>query len=160
MYQLFSQGLGLILAAMLVVPPTNAAPVEPPGGNRPVTKNRLIGAKLKHHRSEPYLLWTFQAKTFRLEVGDKAPPMKLIETLTGGKKPVSRIEGNWELDEKKGLLVLSKIKADGKDVRREARLKIAGAGAVRANLGDHQYNIFPRGFANNTQEPAAGKSKQ
>jgi hypothetical protein len=157
MHRCFSLRLGLILTAILILESTNARSEEPPGANLSVTKDRLVGARLEHHRSEPQLVWTFKEKTFVLRVGDKAVPTKLIETLTGSKKPVSRIEGNWRLDEKKGVLVLSKIKADGKDGRKEAKLKIDGAGAVRANLGDHQYNIFLRGESNNPVEVPAPK---
>jgi hypothetical protein len=159
MYWRLSLPLALILGPIFSVA-VLSAPAEPPGGPWPVTKQRLLEHELVSIRREPQLTWTFEEKNFVLRIDGKTEAeraTKLVETLTGEKTPVSRIEGNWQLDEKRGLLVLSKIRAGGKESKAEVRLKIAGMGAVRANLGDEQYNLFPRREDKKSKKPPAPK---
>jgi hypothetical protein len=113
-----------------------------PGGDRPVTTKRLIGAKLEYHRDDRKLIWAFTERDFVLVIGGKKAPLILLEKLTGSRDVVSRVQGSWRLDEKNDQLILC-VKDVGTKDQREVKLPIHPAGLVRVNLGDYQYNVFP-----------------
>ncbi len=136
-YAAFATVLVLLLSA-------EACPKEipPENGDFPVTAERLTGARLEYHRADPKLVWSFTEEAFVLEIGGETVPRELIETLTGKRAAVARIEGTWTLNEEDNVLNLSTTQADGKAMRRNARLSVFAAGMVRVNLGDYQYNVF------------------
>ncbi len=136
-YAAFATVLVLLLSA-------EACPkqIPPENGDFPVTTERLTGARLEYHRDDPKLVWSFTEETFVLEISGETVPRELIETLTGKRAAVARIEGTWTLNEEDNVLNLSTTRADGKTIRRNARLSIFAAGMVRVNLGDYQYNVF------------------
>ncbi len=117
----------------------------PPGGNAPLTRDRLVGTKLDHHRLSPSVEWHFKDKTFVL-ISHKPPlPADLTKAILGEKSPAAKIEGKWNLDETKGELILKDIKADGKKSKDKASLRIQPLGAARVDIIGLQYNIFPGG---------------
>ena len=136
-YAAFAAVLVLLLSA-------EACPKEipPENGDFPVTAERLTGARLEYHRADPKLVWSFTAEAFVLEIGGETVPRELIETLTGKRAAVARIEGTWTLNDEDNVLNLSTTRADGKTIRRNAQLSIFAAGMVRVDLGDYQYNVF------------------
>jgi uncharacterized protein (TIGR03067 family) len=119
--------------------PTGGKPNVPPGGEAPVTQARLSRACLDAINGSHS--WFFRGKHFVL-TGKQELPTPLVEAMVGPGRAASRIEGQWSLDDR-GSLVLTGISADGKQVTKEARLKIEPAGLLRANIEKGaQYNIF------------------
>lgn len=115
----------------------------PPGGDSPVTTQRLTGARLTDIRED--LSWTFTDTVVVIENKDQPIPSDLVEALLGGHSTRTRIEASWQLNEKAGLLRLSSMKADGVKIDQETTIPIKPAGHVRVNLGSRQYNLFPGG---------------
>jgi len=113
-----------------------------PGGDAPITRARLAGARLESIDTSHS--WAFKEKGFVLASGTKKDiPADLLKALLGPERKARRIEGQWDMDEEEGVLILTAISADGKQGQKEVRLKIGPAGPVRANVGKEQYNIFP-----------------
>lgn len=137
-------GASAVILALAIAAGTSCAQTPPPGSSeRPVTAERLRGARLEYHRSDPKLVWSFGKEAFVLSLGGEALPRDLIETLTGQRTDALRIEGTWSLDQNKNVLRLAVQQADGKPICHQAELPIFPAGLIRVDLGDHQYNVFP-----------------
>ena len=117
-------------------------PMSPPtpGGDSPVTTQRLSGTRLTDIR-EP-LSWSFTNSTVVIENEGQPIPADVVDALLGdGSAPV-RIEASWRLDEVAGTLRLTGMKTDQASIDKEVTIPIAPAGHVRANLGSRQYNFF------------------
>jgi len=117
-----------------------------PGGDSPVTTQRLAGGRLTDIRDE--LSWTFRDTGVVIENNGQPLPSDLIRELLGDQSAPKRIEATWRFDEKVNMLHLSNAKADGENITTELSISIEPAGHVRFNLGNRQYNLF-RG----TKEP-------
>lgn len=112
-----------------------------PEWDQPVTASRLKGGRLKSIDSK--VVWAFTDSKFVLKNNEdnKQPiPTDLVEQLLGPGSSATRIEGRWQLDEQRGLLILSEIERDGKKGAPESRMPIGPAGPIRVNLGGRQYN--------------------
>ena len=80
---------------------------------------------------------------FVLASGRKEIPAEFLTVFLGPGRKTPRIEGQWDLDEKQGVLILTVASAKGMQGKKEVKLKISPAGLIRANIGKEQYNIFP-----------------
>ena len=112
----------------------------PPGGDSPVTTQRLTGTRLTDIRED--LSWTFSDTVVVIENKDQPIPSDLVEELLGNRSTPTRIEGTWQLDEQAGMLHLSNVKVDGEDIDTELAIPIKPAGHVRVDLGSRQYNLL------------------
>jgi hypothetical protein len=111
-----------------------------PGGDSPVTTQRLTGTRLTDIRED--LSWTFSDTVVVIENKDQPIPADLVQELLGNRSTPTRIEGTWQLDEQAGVLHLSDVKADGENIDTELAIPIKPAGHVRVDLGSRQYNLL------------------
>ena len=111
-----------------------------PGGDSPVTTQRLTGTRLTDIRED--LSWTFSDTVVVIENKDQPIPSDLVEELLGNRSTPTRIEGTWQLDEQAGMLHLSNVTADGENIDAELAIPIKAAGHVRVDLGSRQYSLF------------------
>jgi hypothetical protein len=125
-------------------PPATAAEPPPPGGSRPVTAERLTGARLTFIRTPPKIQWDFDKERFVLRVEGEPTPKGLLKYLLGPGKTASRVEGHWRLSRDGSKLVLSDLTGDGRPGKERVRLHIAPAGRARVNLAKRQYDIRER----------------
>jgi RNA polymerase sigma factor (sigma-70 family) len=104
--------------------------LPPPGGDAPITRDRLTRACLLGDQH----VWYFRGKKFILAADKGQLPAGLVRALLGPDGKAARILGKWDLDTEKGQLVLTALVADGKRGPKEARLGISPAGKVRVNI--------------------------
>jgi hypothetical protein len=108
-------------------------PAEPRGPrqdlSRKLMERNLTGARLVSIGDDTE--WSFTEKGFVLQAGKMPISSGRLEALLGPGKSASRIEWKWRLEDAKGapiakyvgLMVLTEIRGDGKDGRKEARLE-------------------------------------
>lgn len=113
------------------------------GGDSPVTARRLAGARLTDIGDT--VAWTFDETSVAIENQGEPLPADLVLELLGDGSQVLRIDAAWRLDEAAGLLRLSNVKADGRQVVDEAGLAVRPAGQIRVDIGRRQYNLRPGG---------------
>lgn len=111
-----------------------------PGGDSPVTTQRLTGSRLTDIRQD--LSWTFDDTTVVIENNGQTLPSDLVHELLGSGSAPHRIEAAWRYNEHTGMLRLSDAKADGEEIATELVIPVKPAGHVRVNLGGRQYNLF------------------
>ena len=91
-----------------------------PGGDSPITTQRLAGSRLTDIRDE--LSWTFRDTGVVIENNGQPLPSDLIRELLGSQSAPKRIEATWRFDEKVNILRLSNVKADGENISTELPL--------------------------------------
>jgi uncharacterized protein (TIGR03067 family) len=145
----------ILFAATLMVTASAPAlfaqpPGPPPGGERPVTPDRLRRACMPGENHT----WYFRGKKFIVVADKGALPSRVITALLGPKNRTSRIVGEWELDAKKGQLVLH-VLVDPMWKPKEVRLAISPAGLLRVNIERlEQYNVIS--FEDKLPRPTLG----
>jgi hypothetical protein len=139
----------LLLAVLLIgcnrpgPSPSPPPKVQVGGVDTPITAERLNGSRLILVAGDPGVEWVFHDSTFFVDSGKAPLPKDIAEALLGSGKTSTRVEGKWRLDEAKSELVLTELRAGDQPGRETCVLPIRPAGAVRANLGERQYNVFP-----------------
>ena len=129
------------VASLAVILGCQRTPV--PGGDSPVTTERLVGSNLVDIRDGPS--WTFSDSVVVIENKDQPIPPDLVQDLLGTRTTPKRIEATWRFDDKMNMLHLSNAKADGMTIGSEIGVPIQPAGHVRVNLGSRQYNLVRNG---------------
>ncbi len=116
--------------------------------DQPITAARLKNATLSS--TDGTHLWRFTESRVVIQGRSASVPKGLVKALFGSEMDTLRVEGDWRLDEQKGLLVLSNFDAGGKKQTNEVQLPIRPAGPLRAEILGQQYNIHM------TAPPASG----
>lgn len=112
---------------------------RPIGGDRPVTTQRLTGARLTDIRDD--VSWTFAESTVVIENKDRPIPSDLVDALLKEQSTPTQIAATWQLNEETGVLRLSSMEVDGEKIEQEVTLSIRPAGNIRVNLDSRQYNV-------------------
>jgi hypothetical protein len=129
------------------------------GTDDPIPTARLRGARLSDIRSST--TWDFTPTRFTLANQGNPLPVSIAAAVLGSDTKATRIVGDWRLDEPAGVLILWNMERDGQKVDTTASVAIRPAGAVRANLGTDQYNIFPPDMVRRfDRESAAGQEQK
>ena len=113
-----------------------------PGGDWPVSNERLKGARL--YAIQSTTTWDFTDTRFTVANRGGPLPVNVAESLLGPGTAASRVVGNWRFDEKANVMILSEMEKDGQKVDATVSLPIHPAGTVRVNFGTEQYNLDTR----------------
>ena len=109
------------------------------GPDEPLTSARLTSTMLTDINGD--LTWKFAESEVVIENKQLPIPTEFMNDIFGGEMACNKIEASWQLDETAGKLQLTKVTIDGQESDFEASIPISGAGHIRANLGDRQYNL-------------------
>lgn len=100
--------------------------------------NHYFTADNKAHTAD--FDWTFTNGEFVIKQGNGKIPAFLIGKLLPKGETASEIRGKWRLDDKsRSQLILSSIKADGKEIAKEASLVIYRTAPTIVRIGDVQH---------------------
>jgi hypothetical protein len=92
---------------------------------------------------QSFTTWDFTNTRFTLTNRREPLPTNVAASVLGPGIAAARVVGEWRFDEQAGVMILSNIESDGQKVNATDSLPIHAAGAVRADFGTEQYNIFP-----------------
>ena len=109
------------------------------GGAAPVASKRLVGARLVEVPGDPPVEWRFTESDFSVACPGGLPPD--IAVPLGAAKGTVRVQGKWSLADGSEELVLSDATSSGPAAAPRAVFFLRGAGAVRCDLGERQYNV-------------------
>lgn len=118
-----------------------------PGFTNEVTTERLTGARLVYIDNDVPIQWVFTETRFFVHSGLCLPiPLanELLAQLQLLKPGAFFVSGTWEFDQQRNQLRLHIDSVDGQHCTERVRLRLRGAGPVRADLGQLQYNLFPK----------------
>lgn len=119
------------------------------GNYREVTENDVVAMKLNHYFTadrkahDPDFVWTFTPGEFVLKDGTGTIPAYLHDTILPRGRAAREIKGSWKL--KDGRLVLTGMKADGRNVVDDASFPIYRTAPTVIRVGDvqHVFGLSP-----------------
>ena len=115
-------------------------PKQVTGGDRPVTLTRLVDHQATDIR-EP-VTWTFSKSQVVIEHQGRVLPDDILKLFSIEGEAPQRLDASWRLDERVGVLFLTKIQVDGVAGRKDTSVSIKPAGPLRVNIDARQYNLL------------------
>jgi hypothetical protein len=140
--------VGLAAVGCLAANPTSTLAQ---GDYAPVTAKDVVAMKLNHYFTAdkkshvPDFEWTFTEKEFVIKKGKGPIPADLLEQLLPKDMKADEIRGEWKIDKKDPLLVLTKIKVGGekekkkKEGLKEAVFPIYRSAPIVIRIGEPQF---------------------